>query len=432
MLKYNKALSAFLILFACVFSKNSMAQAGSEAKYYTDTVRLSLPDAEQRFIDQSLAIIVAKYDVDVAKAGILQAMLWYNPTLYYSQDLYNVNSRKYLDASPSHGGNYDVQVQQLFSIAGKHTNAVKLAKLDAQRAEFTFKEVMRSLKLELYTNFITLYADEQKMRLYDSQVVNLQKLVNGAEQQFKLGAIAGNEVIRLKAEMQDLKNTSITLQSELLDAQSTLKTLLNYPLPVYIFATGNLPSKPKLPPLADILSVANQNRSDLQLTAKDIEFNRQNLKYQRSIAVPDLTLGTEFDRAGNAAPNFYGINMGLGLPLFNRNQGQIAIARYQIKKSESNQSYYVATIQNQVEGSYVKLVRTQAQLDNVDPNYSSDLESLIQSALKNYNKRYISLLEFLDQLRTYTSAKTSLIDLNSDYYNAIQNLNYNIGTDYIK
>lgn len=426
----KKAFRIAFILSACIFSKPCFSQ-NQEIKYYSDTVKLTLAEAEQRFVDQSLAIIVAKYDIDIAKANIMQAKLWYNPNINYSSTLYNSATKKYFDASAP-TGDYGVQVQQLFSIAGKHTNSVRLAKIDAQRAEYNFKEIVRSLKLELYTNFITLYTDEQKMRLYDSQVVNLQKLIRAGEQQYKLGAIAGDEVIRLKAEMQDLKNSAITTQSEFLDAQGTLKTLLNYKLPVFIMATGNLPKSAALPSLADVLNAATQNRSDVLLTAKDLEYNKQNLSLQRSIAIPDISVGSSFDNAGSASPQFYAFNIGVDLPFFNRNQGQIAIAKYQIKKAESNQNYALNAMQNQVESAYVKLLKTKNQLNDLDPNYAKELENLIQNAVNNYNKRYISLLEFLDQLRTYTSARLSLIDLNTDYFNAIQNLNYNIGTDYIK
>ena len=85
-----------------------------------------------------------------------------------------------------------------------------------------------------------------------------------------------------------------------------------------------------------------------------------------------------------------------------------------------------------MEASYVKLVNNKQQLDKLPSDYPDELESLIASAIKNYNKRYISILEFLDLVRTYTSAKLSLIDLNSNYFNTIQNLNYYIGTQLIK
>ena len=429
----KNAFSAFLLMVACVFSTKMFAQGTtSDVKYYTDTVRMTLAQVEQRFVDQSLAIIVAKYDVDVAKAGVMQAKLWYNPNIYYSHTLYNTSTGKYFDASyPT--GNYDVQLSQLFSIAGKHTNAVKLAKIDAKRAEYTFNEVVRSLKLELYTNFSTLYVSEQKMRILDSQVVNLNKLIRVADQAYKLGALAGNDVTRLKAEMNDLQNSSLAIENSLYDAQAVLKTLLNYDMPVFILASGYEYKKDlALPSLADVMNSAMQNRSDVMLANNDIEFNKTNIAFQRSVAAPDITLGTEFDRAGNASPYFYGVNVGIGLPLFNRNQGQIAIAKYQFKKAEDNKTLVLNGMQNQVEAAYIKLANNKQQLDNLPADYPAELEELNNSAVKNYNKRFISILEFLDQVRTYTSAKLSLIDLNANYFNTIQNLNYYIGTQLIK
>ena len=126
------------------------------------------------------------------------------------------------------------------------------------------------------------------------------------------------------------------------------------------------------------------------------------------------------------------MNVGIGLPLFNRNQGQIAIAKYQFKKAEDNKTLVLNGMQNQVEAAYIKLANNKQQLDNLPADYPAELEELNNSAVKNYNKRFISILEFLDQVRTYTSAKLSLIDLNANYFNTIQNLNYYIGTQLIK
>ena len=83
-----------------------------------DTVRLSVEEAEQRFVSQNLELLAAKYEVDIAKAQVLQAGLWYNPNINYMQGLYDPISKKYFDASRS--GEYYVQINQL-----KHHNCRK-------------------------------------------------------------------------------------------------------------------------------------------------------------------------------------------------------------------------------------------------------------------------------------------------------------------
>ena len=63
-------------------------------------------------------------------------------------------------------------------------------------------------------------------------------------------------------------------------------------------------------------------------------------------------------------------------------------------------------------------------ISNIDNGYAADLEKLKQNAVANYDRHYISLLEFLDQIRTYQSAMQDLINTKNQLYNAIIQLEF--------
>jgi cobalt-zinc-cadmium efflux system outer membrane protein len=414
--------------------------SGQNSQYRVDTIRIDVKSAEQRFVQQNLSILAAKYDVDIAKSSIMQARLWYNPNITYSQTLYNYGTHKFLDATnaPDANGNpgngdVSIQIQQLITYAGRHTNLVKLNKIDAERAQYIFEEVVRALKLELYNGFSTLSGDQKKLTLYNNQIAALDNLIKSLQEQVKLGVSSKNDLIRLQAERQDDRNQLLIVQSELQDAETDLKILLHYPVGTYLMAENELPkTNVELPAMAMALNIASQNRGDLKLAHKSVDYEVQNLKLQRSLAVPDLSIGAVYDRAGGAGYNYTGISLSSDIPIFNRNQGLILASKYQLSKAQISDSIQTYTVQNQVEGSYTKLLRYKTQYDALDKNYQEDLANLVNGAITNYNKKLISLLEFLDQMRAYTSAKTGLIDMDTNYFNAIQNLNYQVGTDIIK
>jgi len=402
----------------------------------TDTVKLDIKAAEDRFVHQNMAILAAKYDVEIAKTNILQAQLWYNPNLTYGQTLYNYSTHKLFDVSNNDNGTGNgelyLQLQQLISYAGRHTNLVKLNKIDADRAQYVFEEVVRSLKLELYNDFGTLYADQRKAALFASQIKALNNLIQSTEEQLKLGVSSKNDLVRLKAERQDDQSQLLQVQSELLDAETDVKTLLHYPIGTFVVTESDLPKmSQELPPLVNLLNTA-QNRGDLKLANKTVDYESQNLKLQKSLAVPDLNIGAEYDRAAGAGYNYTGISLSSDIPVFNRNQGAVLAAKYSIEKAKLNDSLQYFTVRNQVEGAYAKLLQNKMAFESLDKGYEADLEELATNAVNNYNKKLISLLEFLDQIRSYTSAKAAFIEMNANYFNAIQNLNYQVGSDTIK
>jgi cobalt-zinc-cadmium efflux system outer membrane protein len=184
----------------------------------------------------------------------------------------------------------------------------------------------------------------------------------------------------------------------------------------------------------------------VQLAATDVQWNQQNLKLQKSAGAPDLMVGTEYDRRSSYVNNLWSINAGIDIPIFNRNQGNIHAAKFEVMQAQSFDSLQQQTARSEVVSAYGQFMRIRQVRDSVyaEPgiisgngpanpgSYSEDLDVLFRNAITNFSLRRISLIEFLDQLRTYEDARRSLITLDSDYFLAAQQLNYVTGTAVIR
>ena len=396
----------------------------------TDTLHLDMNAVEQRFANKSLNIIAAKYNVDIAKANVLQAKLWYNPNISIVPGFYNPTTKSYFNSGAN--GNLDVQLQQEFSIAGKYTRTVRLAKLNADEAELAFEDVVRSLKLQLHSDYGTILFLQQQIDVYNRQQMELTHLIESSEQMLKLGAASGDDVLRLKAELNDLENQEISTFSAMNDAQADIKILLRYPASTYLVFDTIAFTKNTLPPFTQIVDSTLITRPDILLANKDVDLQQMNIKLQKSIAVPDPDLIFTYSQQGSYIINYTGVGLAFDLPFVNRNQGNIKAARFTLQQSQANDSIKNSTVENEVADAYITYMQIQSRVQNIDPNYSSQLDDLLNNAYKNYNKRYINLLDFLDQLRTYMAAKLSLIQLDNSYFNAIQNFNFRTGAHYLK
>ncbi len=54
-----------------------------------DTIRISVQQAEQQFLQRNLQLIAARFTIDVARAAVSQAGLWNNPNLTLEQNIHN-------------------------------------------------------------------------------------------------------------------------------------------------------------------------------------------------------------------------------------------------------------------------------------------------------------------------------------------------------
>ncbi len=397
-------------------------------KNLRDTFQLSLPEAEKIFIQNNLLLLTSKYDVDVAKLEVLDSKLWYNPEVSYSQEFYNHDSKKYFLSKDQ----VDVQVSQLISIAGKHTNTVKLARLNNEKAEWQFKEILRGLKFELWSRYSALSSAQQKQRLFDYEVEKLRALMQGEQQKLALGAISKNDVLRLQTEINDLVNDALLNYDELESAEQDLNVLLNLDEPTFIVTKDNSTSAASVPVLASLIETAEKNRPDLQLLETDISYLKQNIKLQRSLAVPDLQFTGEYDKASSFTRNYTGIGVALPLPIFNRNQHQIGIAKTLLDQSLMNDSMQENVVRNEVTNAYFSFQKVNDSFKSNNGDFENSLNEMNQYALENYSKHNINLIDFLDQVRTYTQSKLKIIDLKEQLNIAKHTINFVTSSQIIK
>jgi cobalt-zinc-cadmium efflux system outer membrane protein len=104
--------------------------------------------------------------------------------------------------------------------------------------------------------------------------------------------------------------------------------------------------------------------------------------------------------------------MAFNLPLFNRNQGNIKMVQQQFQQSELLQQQTTLTIKQEVISAYQKFQNSLIQKRSIDPRYEQNLRNLSQTATDKYNERIISLLDFLDKIKTARLAQINLYSAN--------------------
>jgi cobalt-zinc-cadmium efflux system outer membrane protein len=416
-----------LFIFSCIWGQTPDA-------FNQDTVRISIPDAEQRFVSKNLSLLMSQYDIKIAQANYLQAKLWYNPNIYYGTTLFNQDSKKFFDNNYPEQQQVDntIQLQQLLTIGGRHSASAKLAKVGVKQAQFQLADLLRSLKYQMYTDLSDLYNNQSLVKMYQVEEAKIKHLIEITQILYSKGNAAGEDVIRLQAQYQDVIAQETTSQQAVNNDEQDLRILLAYSGKTYVVASVTIPASIQIPAYQVLVDSAKKNRPDLMLAGAGIEYNDKNLALQNATAIPDLTLGVANIGAGSVVPSYWGISASMDLPVFSRNQWNVAAARYGKSQAQINDSLISITVESQVTTSFCNLYRLNNQLSQIDSHYEQNLDDMMNNAFTNYEKRYISLLDFLSETTTYIDGKTNLINLRMQYFNAIHNLNYTTGIDIIK
>ena len=406
-----------------------------------DTVDLTIAMAEQRFVTKNLTLLINRFNIDIARDNMLQARLWFNPNLNYGTTLYNVETHKFFaDFYPTAGfSDENFQIQQLVTLAGRHKATWNLAEVGIKQAQYQLLDILRNLKYELHTDLSDLYYNRQLLGIYKQEEQAIEHMIAVTKQLYNQGNAAGNEVIQLQAQLQDVVAQELSSQQSIIADEQDLKILLCYPAST-VFRVADLPQvqldAAHLPSLQVVTDTAVRDRPDLLLAYAGDEYARKNLNLQYATSLPDLTVGVQYSGVNASAPAYTGIYGTMDLPVFNRNQWNIRAAKDVIDQSLVADTLALITVKNQVWSAYSNLIMYRQQLEQIDKiygnSYERDLDEMMKNAVLNYERRAINLLSLLSILGTYIDAKTNLLSLRVQYFNSVKNLNLNAGIELIK
>jgi outer membrane protein, heavy metal efflux system len=404
---------------------------------YKDTLKLTVQKADSLFIVQNLSLLAEKCNIDAAQAQVLQAKVFNNITFGFNQNVLNTEyktngGRKWFDYTSK--GESSVQLQKLFQIAGQRNKQIKLARLSANKEEQLYFDLLRTLKFSLRSSLYNIYYLKQIVTVYDKEIASMNSLIAVYQSQFEKGYISKKELLRLKSSLFSLENERIGYTTQLLSNQADFNVLMH---------TSNVYYKPEIDSsafntvvlqnfkLQALIDTATQNRFDLKMAQSDVDINQTNLSLQKAMGVPDVALSTGWDRNGSYVHDYNYIGVQFDLPIFNRNQGNIKSAKAMVEGSK----YNLLNAQYQVKADVITAYANALETDNIyakfDKKFVSDLEILNQEMLKNFEKKNISLIEFLDYYDAYKENAVQLNNLLYNRINAFENINFSIGKDII-
>jgi len=397
-----------------------------------DTLKLTLPGAEKVFLDSNLQLLANRYNIDASKALVMQARLWPNPNLSVGHTLYSGTLKKFFPT----GANDETTagLSQLILLAGKRNKQVQLAQANAQLTEYQFFDLLRTLKYTLRTDFFRIFYLQRSAKVYDEEIRALQQIVDAFALQAGKGYISQKEVIRIRAQLYSFQTEYSDLINQINDAESELRLVLQVRPNIYIDPQTDTAAIDRLDPaqvpLSTLMDSAYLNRTDLQIARANANINRLNYNYQKALAVPDLSLSLGYDEAGSFLNNYVGVGASIDLPFFNRNQGNIRSAKAQAAGSLIAQRSTQATVEENVSAALQKAFAQHKLYRTIDPNFYVDFDRMMHEVLINYQRRNISLLEFLD---FYDSYKQNTLQLNAIQFNrvsAFEDINYYTGTNF--
>ncbi len=405
------------------------------ARTHPDSVFLTMRRAEDMFLSRNLQLLAARWGIDAMRAIELQAGLWPNPNLAIEQNIYNQTTKRYFDFTTD--GNSEVQIQQLVTLAGKRDKQVRLARTGTALAQSALLDLLRSLKQELRTDVYDLYFLQRSVTFYDRSVASLSATVRSAERLYDGRTILLAELLRLKSLLFSLENERLNQLTQAAAIEEDLRIMFHdtsavrmfyRPVIDTTFAAGGAVQHVSLD---SALTVALNNRPDIQSAALSVDSASIALQLQKSLAVPDVTIGGRWSRAGSYIPEYFALSVSVDLPLFNRNQGNIEAAEHGLDISRALLYCARQRVGKDVRVAWEKAMEADRLLQHFDKTFTAEYQTLVDGMIASYEKRNIRIIEFTDFFEAYRTSMIQMFQLQNSRLDAVETLNYAVGADII-
>jgi outer membrane protein, heavy metal efflux system len=396
----------------------------------TDTLRITLPEAEQQFTKINFSLLAQKFNIEASKAQIIQAQLLPNPTVNLEQTVIS-QSTVANDVPIGPFGQRAIQIQQLIQVAGKRNKQIALARAGVEISQYQFSELIRELLFQLRGSFYQIHYLQKTLLMYNQEIQKITSLVAAYQEQVDKGNIPQKELIRLQSFLITIEGEASDIVNQITDNQTTIKVLLADRTNTIIDPVVDDSQIQNMSlvglNVADLIANATENRPDLKVQNANTQYAVANYNLQKALAKPDVTVGYSYDRAGSYVNNYHALTVSMALPFFNKNQGNIKIAENQI---EANKQYFSQTqnqLENEVLQAYTKAQENERLFRKIDQKFQANFEKLIAGVLENYQKRNLTLIEFTDFLESYKNTVSQLNILQNNRIQAFEQLNFVVG-----
>ncbi len=393
-----------------------------------DTLFINLAQADSIFQSGNFYLLASAMNVEAERAQVIQAKLYPNPVLTAAINAYDPENKKLLHTG-STGQKY-FELEQLIILGGKRKAEIELAKTNVKIAELELLQLTRQLKFQLHSTLFALGQQQQLLEKFSSQLALLDTLLNAYHVQAAKGNIALKEVVRLKGAYLQLNNDRAEIYKEYYESHTAIQTLLGIAAPVvFRFSENDIEQYIKLNTLDELTTAARLHRPELLLKEQDRVLAEQYLHYQKRLAIPDMAVRSFYDQRSGAFNNEVNVGISIPLPVWNRNKGNIMSARHKLQQSAYSFEAMQVEIISSIHNYYALYLQTVTEYKKALSLYNEDFETTVNGMVANFQKRNVSIIEFIDFFEAYYDVLAELARIRTQLVTSAEHLNMLTGTD---
>ncbi|MGB8492867.1 MAG: TolC family protein [Candidatus Acidiferrum sp.] len=404
---------------------NTPAQANAAQ---TGPARIALDDAIRMALLHNHALQALRSTIQQSLAEQVTANLRPNPTLGLDAQFLpifqpNQFSSDYIDQQAQ----FDAGVGYLFERGKKRQHRLQAAQDQTTVVRSQVSDSERQLIFNVSQQFIDVLLAESTLEFAQQDLDSFQKTVDIGKERFRAGDLSEGDFLKIKLQLLQFQSDVSAAKLAKLQSLAALRQLLGFEsVPDDYDVQGSLDYLPVHANLNELKSLAALNRPDLRAAQQAVAAAESQLALQQANGKMDVT-GT-FNYTHTAGLNTGAFYFNMPLPIFNRNQGEIARARYAITQAQQQASETTQQVSTDVVQAYANLHTNDEIIQLYQGGYVDQAKQSRDISEYAYRKGAASLLDYLDSERTYRANQLAYRQALANYMLALEQMRQAVGT----
>jgi outer membrane protein, heavy metal efflux system len=392
------------------------------------SVTVSLDDAIQMALRHNHNLLAARTTIQQSEAEEITANLRPNPVILSDWQFLPIFqpsqfSADYLDNTAQ----FDLGVSYLFERGKKRQHRLRAARDVTAQTRSLVADNERGVAFSVASGFINVELAESTLALAQQDLQGFQNTVDISQARYNAGDIGEGDLLKIKLQMLQFETDVSAAKLARVQGLSDLRQLLGYEsIAADYDVAGSFDYQPVKGNVDDFQAMALQNRPDLRAAQQGVTAADSQHALQQAIGKRDITGEVNYTHIGYL--NDISLFGQMQMPIFDRNQGEIARAAYAVTQAQEQERFANGQVMTDVRDAFENL-RTNDQV--VGLYRSGYLDEAQQSRdISEYAYRHgaASLLDFLDAERSYRATQLAYRQALASYLLATEQLRQAIGT----
>jgi cobalt-zinc-cadmium efflux system outer membrane protein len=390
--------------------------------------RIDLDQAIQLALAHNHALKAAQSQIPQSQAQEITAAIRPNPVFTYDDLYVPIFSPSQLNSSTLDNlTEFDLGLTYTFERGHKRQARIQAARDQTAQTRSQVSDTERGLTANVGQQFIGILLAKANLQLANADLASFQKTVDLSQERFRAGAMGEGDLLKIKLQLLQFQMDVSSARLALVQALASLRQLLGFEsVPLDYDVTGELAYTPLGLNQEDLQLRALKLRPDLLAAQQGVTASQSQFQLAKANGKRNLT--TTFDYTHVADVNSAGFTMNIEIPIFDRNQGEIARTHYAIAQAQELSTAASETVMTDVANAYQGVEAGAQVVELYTGGYLKQAEDSRDISEYAYKRGAASLLDFLDAERSYRATQLAYRQALANYMLAIETLRQAVGT----